>query len=346
MEIKNLKVGENEPPFIIAELSANHGGSIERAKASILAAKNSGVSAVKLQTYTPDTITIDCDKDDFLITEGIWTGLSLYDLYKDAHTPFEWHKELFAFAKKNKIILFSTPFDNTAVDLLESLDVPAYKIASFELNDLDLIKYVAKKQKPILLSTGMATIEEIAQAVEIIEKTKNQDYLLFHCISNYPTKDDDSHINNIKHLQKEFGCLVGLSDHTTSNFAAILAIANGAVAIEKHFKLDTLDCGPDASFSLLPSELKSLVLDCQKAKKCLGKGDFSRSREEKANLKYRRSLYFTQKLNAGSKISAQNIRSVRPGFGLDPKYYEEILGRRICCDVEKGDRVTWNCIEE
>ena len=243
MIVNNIELGESKKPYIIAELSANHGGSISRAKKSISEAAKCGVSAVKIQTYTPDTMTIKCDKQDFYVSDGLWSGRQLYDLYEEAYTPFEWHEDLFEHAKKVVITLFSTPFDEKAVDLLESLNTPAYKIASFEIIDLPLLEYVSSKQKPIFLSTGMASKDEIKEAVNTIRKISDNEILLFHCISSYPTPTEKSHLRNIYYLRNKFGVQVGLSDHTFSNLAAIVAIGMGAVAIEKHFKLDQEDCG-------------------------------------------------------------------------------------------------------
>ena len=240
--VANKTIGKEYKPFIIAEVSANHGGKIQRAKDTILAAKRAGADAVKIQTYTPDTKTINVNKKDFLITEGLWKGYNLYQLYKEASTPFDWHKELFEFARSHKILLFSTPFDETAVDLLETLDTPAYKIASFEITDLPLIDYVSSKRKPMFISTGMADIDEISEALELCYKNNNRDILLFHCISNYPADPWNSHLGDISYLANYFKVQVGLSDHTTSNLASVLAIAKGASAIEKHFKLDEKDC--------------------------------------------------------------------------------------------------------
>ncbi|MEX0501981.1 pseudaminic acid synthase [Alphaproteobacteria bacterium LSUCC0719] len=338
-------VGTGYNPFIIAELSANHGGSIERAKASIAAAKNAGASAVKIQSYTPDTMTMKSSKEDFLIPEGLWKGYNLYDLYQAAYTPYEWHSELFAFAKQINVTLFSTPFDETAVDLLERLNTPAIKIASFELTDLPLIEYAARLKKPMFMSTGMATLEEIAEAVESCKKAGCKDLLLFHCISNYPADLSDAQLNNILALKQEFNVEVGLSDHTTSNLASIIAVSMGAVAIEKHFKLDDEDCGPDASFSILPDQLKSLVEDCSFARHALGKPDFSRPKTEASNKRFRRSLYFCKPLKAGHVITDADIRRIRPGFGLDPKFFKDVIGLKLANSVEAADPVKWEHFE-
>jgi len=344
--VANRKVGKGQKPFIIAEVSANHGGSIQRAKDTILAAKRAGADAVKIQTYTPDTMTIDSKKPDFLIREGLWKGYTLFELYKEAHTPFEWHGELFEFAKTNDVILFSTPFDETAVDLLSSLDAPAFKIASFELTDLPLIEYAASKGKPIFISTGMSNADEIGVALECCYKNGNKDVLLFHCISNYPADLRTSHIGDMSYIAKQFKVEVGLSDHTTSNLASVIAVANGASAIEKHFKLDEQDCGPDSSFSLLPSQLKSLCADCESAYEAIKSSQLKREDNELANKRFRRSLYFVNALSEGEVISNDDIRRVRPGFGLPPKYFDWVVGKKVITDVEIGDAVTLDVLHK
>lgn len=342
LKIDNIQIGKDFAPYIIAELSANHGGSIQRAKDSILAAKNAGASAVKMQTYTADTMTIDSNKEDFQIRDGLWKGYNLYKLYKEAYTPFEWHQELFTFAKNNGITIFSSPFDETAVDLLTELNAPAFKIASFELTDLPLIEYVAKQNKPVLMSTGMASLDEVSEAIECCKMQNNNQLLIFHCISSYPAASEDSNLLNIKALKAEFNVEVGLSDHTTNNLASSLAISLGAVAIEKHFKLDDKDCGPDSSFSLLPTELKNLVVECNVAKSALGSTEYSRSESESANQKFRRSIYFMNNLKAGHVITYDDIRRIRPGFGLEPKHFNKIIGKKLALDVERGDPVSWD----
>lgn len=339
--INQVKIGEDYDPYVIAELSANHGGSIDRAKESIQAAKNAGASAVKIQSYTADTMTIDSDKEDFQISEGLWKGYSLYQLYKQAYTPFEWHEELFKFAKSINITLFSSPFDETAVDLLTKLDTPAFKIASFELTDLPLVQYVAKQKKPVLMSTGMASLEEVAEAVECCKVNGNSQLLLFHCISSYPASTRDSNLLNIKALKNEFNIEVGLSDHTTNNLASALAISLGAVAIEKHFKLNDEDCGPDSSFSLLPSELESLITECNLVKSAMGSSAFGRAKSESENKVFRRSIYFIKDLKAGHIITSNDIKRIRPGFGLEPKFFNQIIGMKLASDVERGDAVNW-----
>ena len=335
-------IGEGFKPYIIAELSANHGGSIDRAKRSIKAAKLSGASAVKLQTYKPDTMTLNSQKNDFLITEGLWKGYNLYQLYEKAYTPYEWHSELFAFAKSVGITIFSTPFDETAVDLLEKLNTPAYKIASFEITDLSLIEYAAKRQKPIMMSTGMASIEEISSAVECCKQQGNNEILLFQCISSYPAELSESNLGNIKYLSNYFNVEVGLSDHTTTNLASVLAVSLGAKVIEKHFKVDEDDCGPDSSFSILPKHLKSLVDECTLAFEALETKEFKRSDSEIFSKQFRRSLYFCKDLPKGHVITTDDVRRVRPGFGLDLKHYKKIIGKKLIRRAEKADAVHWD----
>tara|TARA_B100001059_G_C17804689_1_gene568356 strand:- start:873 stop:1931 length:1059 start_codon:yes stop_codon:yes gene_type:complete len=343
--INGKKIGRNETPYIIAELSANHGGSIESAKIAIKVAKNSGASAVKIQSYTPDTMTIASDKPDFKIHNGLWKGYTLYDLYKEAYTPFEWHKELFSYAAEQGITLFSSPFDESAVDLLQELNAPAYKIASFELVDLPLIRKAAECGKPLLMSTGMASVVEVAEALDVAIKYGCGDVLLFHCISSYPAAITNSNLKNIEFLRKEFGVEVGLSDHTISNLASSLAIGLGAVAIEKHFKPTNNMSGPDSSFSINPNQLSALVNDCNDAWNALGRSGFHRSSDEEGSRKYRRSLYFMNNLRKGDILSSTDIRAIRPGFGLSPKYFDAVIGKKVCCDVERGDPVTPEVIE-
>jgi len=337
--INNRNISDTEPPYIIAELSGNHNGSIDRAKLLIKTAKQSGAHAVKIQTYNADSMTIDCDRDDFIIKNGLWKGYKLYDLYKEAHTPFEWHGELFEYARNLDITLFSSPFDENAVDLLNELDTPAYKIASFELTDLPLIKYVAKKGKPLLMSTGMASKEEISEAIEMARSSGCNSLLLFHCISSYPTPIEESNLKQIMELKKTFGILVGLSDHTLGNTAAITAIGLGACAIEKHFTLSRKEKGVDSDFSIEPEELKDLVRDTKDAWLSLGESDFNRSPEESKNKIFRRSIYFICDMKAGEIISKKHIRRIRPGFGLPPKFFDSLIGKKINCDVKRGDPV-------
>lgn len=343
--VNKRHIGKGCRPFIIAEVSANHGGSIQRAKDTILAAKNSGADAVKIQSYTPDTMTINSNKDDFLINDGLWKGYSLFQLYKEAHTPFEWHGELFEFAKSCGTLLFSTPFDETAVDLLNKLDTPAFKIASFELTDLYLVEYAASKGKPMFMSTGMANADEIGEAIEACYKTGNRDLLLFHCISEYPAELTASHLGDIPYIAKHFSVEVGLSDHTVSNLASVLAVAVGASAIEKHFKLDEQDRGPDATFSILPEQMKSLCEDCSKAFDAVKSNKLAREESELTSKKFRRSLYFVRNIKKGHRIREKDIRRIRPGYGLEPKYFDSIIGRKVCCDVVRGTPVSFGLLD-
>ena len=343
-KINNRAIGRDHAPYIIAELSANHGGSIESAKLAISVAKESGASAVKIQTYTPDTMTIASEKPDFKINDGLWKGYTLYDLYKEAYTPFEWHKELFDFAKDKNITLFSSPFDETAVDLLQDLGAPAYKIASFELVDLPLIKRAAECAKPLLMSTGMASLDEVREALNVALKYGCGDVLLFHCISSYPAPVADSNLKNIEFLRSEYGIEVGLSDHTMTNLASTISIGLGATAIEKHFKPSDETIGPDSSFSITPNQLSLLVNDCNDAWRTIGKAGFHRSLAEEGSRKHRRSLYFMSNLKKGDIISLKDIRAIRPGFGLPPKFFDSLIGRTVCCNVERGDPVSLDVI--
>jgi len=342
--INNRSITKNDPPYIIAEISANHNGSIQLAKETILAAKNSGVDAVKIQTYTPDTMTIDANNPDFYISDGLWKDRSLYDLYNKAHTPFEWHEELFEYSKELDITLFSTPFDETAVDLLESLNTPAYKIASFEIVDLSLIEYIAKKNRPILISTGMASIEEIKDALDVVYSTGNDQVALFHCISSYPAPISEANLNSLNILSETFNVEVGLSDHTHGNLASVIAVSLGASIIEKHFTLDRSHGGVDSSFSLEPQEMAELVKDTKSVSEAMGSKVFKRSKLEQSNKIFRRSLYFVNDVNEGEMITKENVRRIRPGFGLDAKYYNKIIGTICNKPARRGDRVTMDHI--
>ena len=345
LKINGRTIGPSFPPYIIAELSANHNGSLVKAKESILAAKECGADAIKIQTYTADSMTIDCEKSDFKIKNGLWKGYKLYDLYNKASTPYEWHDELFSYARKNNITIFSTPFDESAVDLLEKLDTPAYKIASFELTDIPLIKYIAQKGKPILMSTGLSKESEIQESIEAIKETGNNQILIFHCISSYPAPINEMNIKQIRHLSNIFNVDIGLSDHSLSNIAAITSIALGAVAIEKHFTIDKSDTGPDSSFSIDPIQLKNLVKQTTETWESLGNEGFSRSELEIKNKIFRRSLYFVKDMKEGDLITKDSIRRIRPGFGLAPKYINKIIGKKVNQNISRGDRVEWNVIK-
>ena len=345
LQINGVKIGSNTPPYLIAEISANHNGSIDKAKECISAAARAGASAVKIQTYTADTMTIDSKNDDFLIKKGLWEGKTLYELYGEACTPFEWHTELFKHASERKITLFSSPFDETAVDLLESLNTPAYKVASFELIDLPLISYIASTKKPVLMSTGMASKEEIRRAVDTAMKNGSEQIGLFHCISGYPTPLEEANLINIRGLIREFDLPVGLSDHTIGNTSAVVATGMGATFFEKHFTLDRNDPGPDSAFSIEPDELTALKRDIENAHLSIGGELVDRTKSEAQNLIFRRSLYFVADLREGETITERHVRRIRPGFGLEPRYYDTILGRKASKDICRGQRVSWDCIE-
>jgi len=332
--------GKSQPPWVVAEISANHNGSLDRALATITAAKDCGADAVKIQTYTADTMTIDCDLPDFIIQGGLWDGYKLYDLYKEAQTPYEWHKPLFEHAQQEGIPLFSTPFDETAVDLLESLNTPAYKIASFELTDLPLIEYVAKTGKPMILSTGMASEQEIKEAVAAARNTGCNGLVLLHCISSYPTPIEQANLRQIPALAERFKVPVGLSDHTLGTTASVAAVALGACVIEKHFTLNRADKGPDCEFSLEPQELKRLCEEVRVSSLTLGSSGFKREKSEESSKAFRRSLYFVKDLPAGHIVQAGDIRRIRPGLGMPPKHFQQLLGRRLKRAVLCGNPVS------
>ncbi|MGL5103529.1 MAG: pseudaminic acid synthase [Plesiomonas sp.] len=336
IEINGRRIGADYPPYIIAELSANHNGDINRAIQIMDAAKQAGADAIKLQTYTADTITIEHDSDEFKIHGGLWDGETLYSLYKKAHTPWEWHQPLFEHAKKLGITLFSSPFDFTAVDLLEQLEAPAYKIASFELVDLPLIRRVAQTGKPMIMSTGMANAEEIAEAVNTARSHGCQQLVLLHCVSGYPAPAEQYNLRTIPDIAQRFNSITGLSDHTLDNATAIASVALGACVIEKHVTLDRSAGGPDDSFSLEPNELIRLCQDTRTAWSALGSATYDRTEAEKGNVKFRRSLYVVQDIAAGEELTAKNIRSIRPGFGLAPRYYDDVIGKKAVYDLLKG----------
>ena len=345
ISINNKKIGRKYPPYIIAEMSANHNGDINNAYKIIDMAKVCGADAIKLQTYTPDTLTIESDLPDFQLTDGLWAGQSLYELYKGAYMPWDWHKPLFEYAKKVGITIFSSPFDNTAVDLLEDLNTPAYKIASFEAVDLPLIKYVAQTGKPMIISTGMANSEEIQEAIEAAREGGCKDLAILHCVSGYPAPAGDYNLKTLVDMQKKFELVTGLSDHTIDNTTAITSVALGASIIEKHVTLDRNGGGPDDSFSLEFEELKDLCTGSKTAWESLGKVDYGRKSSEQGNVKFRRSLYFVKNIKAGETITKDHIKSIRPGYGISPKFYEEILGCRVLCETRKGSPVEFSNIK-
>ena len=336
INIAGRRIAADAPPYIIAELSANHNGKLETALKIIEEAKKAGADAVKLQTYTADTITLDCDSEDFQIHGGLWDGKNLYQLYKEAQMPWEWHAILFEHARKLGITIFSSPFDNTAVDLLESLNTPAYKIASFEAIDLPLIKYVASTGKPMIISTGMADAEEIQEAIEAAREGGCKELAILHCVSGYPAPAADYNLRTIPDMMQRFGLVTGLSDHTLDNTTAIASVVMGASVVEKHFTLDRSGGGPDDSFSLEPAELVALCRDSKTAWAAMGQVDYGRKSSEQGNAKFRRSLYFVKDLKAGDIITADTVRSVRPGFGLAPKYLDEIIGKRATQNINKN----------
>jgi pseudaminic acid synthase len=339
ISIAGRKIGPAHAPYVIAEMSANHNGNIKTAFKIIEEAKKSGADAIKMQTYTPDTLTLKCDLPDFQITDGLWAGQTLYDLYEWAHTPWDWHKPLFERARQLGITIFSSPFDNTAIDLLEDLNAPAYKIASFEAVDLLLIKYAASTGKPMIISTGMADAEEIHEAIDAAREGGCKELAILHCVSGYPAPAADYNLRTIPDMIERFGLVTGLSDHTLDNTTAITSVAMGASIIEKHFTLDRSGGGPDDSFSLEPAELAALCLGAKTAWQALGQVDYGRKSSEQGNVKFRRSLYFTRSLPKGAKLMPEDIRSVRPGFGLPPKYRDQLMGRTLERDVEAATPV-------
>jgi len=343
--IAGQRIAVDCPPYVMAEMSANHNGKIETAFKIIEAAKQAGADAVKLQTYRPDTITLNCDSEDFRIHGGLWDGRTLYDLYQEAHMPWAWHESLFAHARQHGITIFSSPFDNTAVDLLEDLNAPAYKIASFEAVDIALIKYVASTGKPMIISTGMADAEEIQEAIDAAREGGCKELAILHCVSGYPAPAADYNLRTIPDMIQRFGLVTGLSDHTLDNTTAITSVAMGASIIEKHFTLDRSGGGPDDSFSLQPKELATLCRDSKTAWEALGQVDYGPKPSEQGNLKFRRSLYFVKDLKAGDMITADAVRSVRPGFGLAPKHFEGVVGRVLKTDVDFGMPVSWDVVQ-
>ncbi|MEI4233355.1 pseudaminic acid synthase [Roseovarius sp. D22-M7] len=344
IEIDGRPIGPGHPPYVIAELSANHNGDLGQAMRIIDAAQQAGADAVKIQTYRPDTITLNSDLPDFRITDGLWAGRTLHALYDWAHTPWEWHEALFAHAAKRGITLFSSPFDPTAVDLLESLDAPAYKIASFEAVDLPLIRTVASTGKPMIISTGMADLAEIAEAVEAARAAGCKQLALLHCVSGYPAPASDYNLATLADMGARFGVPVGLSDHTLDNTTAIASVALGAAVIEKHLTLDRTGGGPDDSFSLEPADFAELCHGARTAWEAVGQVDYGRKSSEAANVKFRRSLYFVRDMKAGQVITEDCVRSVRPGYGMAPKYLDEVIGRRVVRDVAAATPVVKDAV--
>ncbi|MBC3465571.1 pseudaminic acid synthase [Pseudomonas sp. RW10S2] len=340
ISIAGRPIGASHAPYIIAELSANHNGKLETALKIIEAAKRAGADAVKLQTYTADTITLDSDDEAFRIQGGLWDGRRLYDLYQEAHLPWAWHAPLFEHARKLGITIFSSPFDNSAVDLLEGLNAPAYKIASFEAVDLPLIRYVAATGKPMIISTGMADGDEIQEAITAAREAGCKELAILHCVSGYPAPACEYNLRTMADISQRFGLVTGLSDHTLDNTTAIVSVALGASIIEKHFTLDRRGGGPDDSFSLEPSELEALCRDSKTAWSALGAVNYGRQSSEQGNVKFRRSLYFVNNLQPGQVVTAQDIRSVRPGYGLAPKEWDKVVGRTVAAHVQANTPVS------
>lgn len=334
-------------PFIIAEMSGNHNQSLERALAIVDAAADAGVDAVKIQTYTADTMTIDIGTGEFFISDkdSLWKGETLYHLYEKAHTPWEWHKAIFERCKERGIMGFSTPFDDTSVDFLEDIGVPCYKIASFENVDLPLIRKVARMGKPIIASTGMTTVAELSDLVQTVRENGCTDLTLLKCTSSYPASPEGTNLRTIPHMRELFGCAVGLSDHTLGIGAAVASVALGAAVIEKHFTLSRAEGGVDAAFSLEPAEMAQLVRECRTAALALGAVSYERAEQEQKSLQFRRSLYVVEDMKAGDVFTEKNLRRIRPGMGISPKYYDIILGKKVNRDIARGTPVQWNLIE-
>ena len=346
IQIAHRRIGSGHAPFVIAEMSGNHNQSLERALEIVDAAAKAGAHALKIQTYTADTMTLDLKRDEFFIADpnSLWKGNSLYDLYKQAYTPWEWHKPIFERAQQQGMIAFSSPFDFTAVDFLESLDAPCYKIASFENIDLPLIRRVAATGKPLIISTGMASVAEIDEAVQAARGAGCKDLILLKCTSSYPATPENTNLATIPHLRGLFGCQIGLSDHTMGVGAAVASVALGATVVEKHFTLRRADGGVDSAFSLEPEELTQLVVETERARLAMGQVHYGLTASEEKSKVFRRSLYITQDLKAGDELTPANLRAIRPGLGLPPKYYERLLGKRVARDVVRGTPASWELL--
>ena len=346
IKIGNREIGPQHAPFVIAEMSGNHNQSLERALEIVEAAAKTGAHALKIQTYTPDTMTLDLDEREFHISDpkSLWAGTSLYKLYGEAYTPWEWHKPIFERARELGLIAFSTPFDDTAVDFLESLDVPCYKIASFENTDLPLIRRVAATGKPLIISTGMATVAELDETVRAAREAGCKDLILLKCTSTYPATAANTNILTIPHLRELFGCEVGLSDHTMGVGVSVASVALGATVVEKHFTLKRADGGVDSTFSMEPAEMAQLVIESERAWQALGHVSYGATEQEKKSIVFRRSLYVVQNMKAGEEITRENVRAIRPGFGLPTKYFEVLLGKKFTRDVKKGMPVQWELL--
>ena len=347
IDIAGRKIGIGEKPFVIAEMSGNHNQSLERALAIVDAAAEAGAHGLKIQTYTPDTMTIDLDEREFHISDSksLWAGASLYKLYGEAYTPWEWHQPIFDRARARGMIPFSTPFDETAVDFLESVNVPCYKIASFENTDIQLIRRVAATGKPLIMSTGMATAAELDESVSAARSVGCRDLILLKCTSTYPATAENTNIRTIPHMRELFGCEVGLSDHTMGSGVSVASVALGATVIEKHFTLSRADGGVDSAFSMEPAELTDLVEATERAWQSLGAVSYGPTEAERKSLQYRRSLYIVTNVSAGQVLSQDNVRAIRPGLGLPTKYLDVVLGKRVTTDVARGTALTWDLIE-
>ena len=345
-EIAGRPIGPEHEPFVICEISGNHNGSLDRALELIDAAAATGCDAIKIQTYTPDTMTIASDRPEFRIKGGLWDGQRLHDLYGEAYTPYEWHGALFQRARDLGVILFSTPFDDSAIDLLESLDAPAYKIASFELTDVNLISSVAKLGKPMIMSTGLANLDEIEQALETVRENGDPPVILLHCISAYPAPMNEANVRTVPDLAARFGVTTGLSDHTMGTAASVASIALGGCVVEKHFTLRRSDGGPDAAFSMEPEEFKQLVDDCKNAWRALGHAGYELKGSEQGNIAFRRSLYVVEDIAPGDELTPRNIRSIRPGYGLEPKHLKAVMGRTAGRWLARGEALAWDMIAD
>jgi N-acetylneuraminate synthase len=344
LSIAGRRIGRDFEPYVICELSGNHNGSLSRAVELLEAAAATGADAIKIQSYTADTITIDHDGPGFRVKGGLWDGRTLYDLYGEAQTPFEWHEPLFRRARELGVTLFSSPFDKSAVDLLEELGAPAYKIASFEAVDLPLVAYVASKRKPMIISTGMANIDEIGEAVRAARENGCEEITLLHCVSSYPAPDEQSNVRTVPDLAERFGVVSGLSDHTAGSAVAVASIALGGSVVEKHFTLRRSDGGPDSAFSLEPDEFATLVQDCKRAWRSLGKATYDLQGCERGSIAFRRSIYVVSDIAAGETLTAENVRSIRPGHGLAPKHLPEVLDRRAARDLKRGEPLDWTSV--
>ncbi|KIL09035.1 N-acetylneuraminate synthase [Clostridium botulinum] len=347
IKIENKIIGENSPVFIIAEMSANHLQDFDKAVEIIKAAKKAGADAIKLQTYTPDTITIDCDNEYFQITQGtIWDGTTLHKLYEEAYTPWDWQPKLKEIAEKDGLICFSSPFDNTSVDFLEEMDVPAYKVASFEITDIPFIEYIASKGKPVIMSTGIANLSDIEEAVNACKRMGNNQVILLKCTSAYPAPVEEANLMTIPNMTKIFDIVAGLSDHTLGSSVSIAAVALGAKVIEKHFTLSRKDGGPDAAFSMEPHEFKQMVEDIRNVEKALGKVTYELTEKQKKGKEHSRSLFVVKDIKKGEMFTEENVRSIRPGFGMKTKYIRDILGKTAKMDLKKGAPMDWKFIRE